>query len=326
MNLLASRPEVARELGARAKDYVARECNWGSVALRYARFLNTVVDGTEYREPADGAPVVAPPEPNGAGVWEYVRGWAVAEEAQQYVETHQTRLAKTLAITPPGSASDRVLEMGCYLQITPALKNRLGYGEVRGCCYGKLGRVDERLVLSENGETFACPIDLFDAERDPFPYPDGHYATVLCCELIEHLSADPMHLMSEINRILKPGGYLVLTTPNAVALRAIAGILNGLHPGSFPAYLRSSRASQGDQRHNREYTPREIEQLVETSGFEVTRLETGEIRDRPHPEFGWVRHLLRRYWLDTELRGEGIYAVGRKAGAVRERYPAWLYS
>jgi hypothetical protein len=58
----------------------------------------------------------------------------------------------------------------------------------------------------------------------------------------------------------------------------------------------------------------------------VTRLETGEIRDRPHPEFGWVRHLLRRYWLDTELRGEGIYAVGRKAGAVRERYPAWLYS
>ena len=326
MNLLASRPEVARELGARAKDYVARECNWGSVALRYARFLNTVVDGAEYREPADDAPIVAPPEPNGAGVWEYVRGWAVAEEAQQYVETHQTRLAKTLAITPPGGSCDRVLEMGCYLRITPALKNRLGYGEVRGCYYGKLGRVDERLVLSENGDSFACSIDLFDAERDPFPYPDGHYATVLCCELIEYLSVDPMHLMSEINRILKPCGYLVLTTPNAVALRAIAGILNGLHPGFFPAYLRSSRARQGDQRHYREYTPREIEQLVETSGFEVTRLETGEFRDRPHPEFGWVRHLLRRYRLDTELRGEGIYAVGRKAGAVRERYPAWLYS
>jgi hypothetical protein len=74
MNLLASRPEVTRELGSRAKDYVARECNWGSVALRYARFLNTVVDGTEYREPAEGAPIVAPPEPNGAGVWEYLRG------------------------------------------------------------------------------------------------------------------------------------------------------------------------------------------------------------------------------------------------------------
>jgi hypothetical protein len=30
--------------------------------------------------------------------------------------------------------------------------------------------------------------------------------------------------------------------------------------------------------------------------------------------------------LDKSLRGEGIYAVGRKTGAVRERYPGWLYS
>jgi SAM-dependent methyltransferase len=34
----------------------------------------------------------------------------------------------------------------------------------------------------------------------------------LCCELIEHLREDPMHLMAEINRILKPGGYLIFTT------------------------------------------------------------------------------------------------------------------
>jgi hypothetical protein len=42
MNLLASRPDVAREIGARAKDYVARECGWGSVARRYAEFLADV--------------------------------------------------------------------------------------------------------------------------------------------------------------------------------------------------------------------------------------------------------------------------------------------
>ncbi len=32
-------------------------------------------------------------------------------------------------------------------------------------------------------------------------------------------------------------------------------------------------------------------------------------------------HLLERYNLDTGLRGDGIYAVGRKTGPVRERYP-----
>jgi len=41
----------------------------------------------------------------------------------------------------------------------------------------------------------------------------------------------------------------------------------------------------------------------------------------PRPEYGWVVHLLERYRLDTELRGDGIYAVGRKTGPVKERYP-----
>jgi hypothetical protein len=26
------------------------------------------------------------------------------------------------------------------------------------------------------------------------------------------------------------------------------------------------------------------------------------------------------------LRGDGIYALGRKTGSVRERWPAWLYA
>jgi len=39
-----------------------------------------------------------------------------------------------------------------------------------------------------------------------------------------------------------------------------------------------------------------------------------------------VEHLLDRYILTKEHRGDGIYAVGRKTGAVRNRYPAWLYS
>jgi hypothetical protein len=81
-----------------------------------------------------------------------------------------------------------------------------------------------------------------------------------------------------------------------------------------------------EARHNREYAPREIHQLLENSGFEVTLLETGEFLDAPHPEFAWVKHMLDRYRLETSLRGDGIYAVGRKTGPIRERYPNWLYA
>jgi predicted SAM-dependent methyltransferase len=325
LNLLVSRPEIARELGTRARDYVSRECNWAAVARRYARFLEAVVEGVAYEEevPAEPAPL---PEPLPPRTSEYLGGWATNDDSRGYLEQHQTRLLKTLEITPRGGPCDRILEMGAYLQITPSLRTKLGYGEIRGCYYGPAGHVDHRAVTSAEGEPFDCAVDLFDAEKDRYPYPDDHYATVLCGELIEHLFEDPMHMMSEINRILKPGGHLVLTTPNAAGLRAIAAILEGYHPGFFPAYIRPSESGQVDARHNREYTPREIRQLLEIAGFEVTLLETGEFREEPHPELGWVSHLLKRYWLDTDLRGDGIYAVGRKCGPVRERYPAWLYS
>ena len=48
LNLLVSRPDVARALGERAKNYVAAECNWPAVARQYAEFLAAVADGRSY--------------------------------------------------------------------------------------------------------------------------------------------------------------------------------------------------------------------------------------------------------------------------------------
>jgi glycosyltransferase involved in cell wall biosynthesis/SAM-dependent methyltransferase len=334
LNLLFSRPDVAQSLGARARLWVERECSWESVARRYADFLQAVIEGKPWPPPiaakeeqADDEPAPEPtPEPV-AVPGEYIAGWTKEEDgARGYVETHMTRLERTLAITPPGSAHDRILEMGAYLHITPALKTKLGYGEVRGCYYGAAGSADHRVATSETGERFECDIDLFDAERDPFPYPDGHFSTILCCELIEHLPNDPMHMMTEINRVLKPGGHLVLTTPNITSLRAVAGILQGFHPMLFPAYIRPRESGEVEARHAREYSPNEVKALLAVSGFEVTLLETGPFRQAPTPELSWVEHLLDRYILPREHRGDGIYAVGRKTGPPKERYPGWLYS
>jgi glycosyltransferase involved in cell wall biosynthesis/SAM-dependent methyltransferase len=326
LNLLVSRPELARAMGARAREWVKRECSWESVAQRYAEFVESVVQGKEWQPEPSVAPAEPVPEPvTVAG--EYIAAWAPVEDGSRaYVESHVTRLEKTLAITPPGRPEDRVLEMGAYLQITPALKTQLGYGEVYGCYYGSLGKTDRRIVTSETGETFECKIDLFDAEKDRFPYEDGYFSTVLCCELIEHLVADPMHMMIEINRILRMGGTLVLTTPNIASLRAVAGILQGFHPALFPAYIRPHEDGAVDARHNREYTAPEIRSLLENSGFDVALLETGPFRDEPKPEFGWVEHLLDRYMLSKDYRGDGIYVVGKKVGPAKDRYPAWLYS
>jgi glycosyltransferase involved in cell wall biosynthesis/SAM-dependent methyltransferase len=341
LNLLVSRPGVARAMGERARQWVADECNWAHVAGMYRDFGTAVRDGrtwvnTEPAEPAvttEEVPVEAvvdappPPEAPQQVEPEYILGWAARDaESTSYAETHITRLERTLNITPPGGPEDRILEMGAYMQMTPALRGRLGYGEVRGCYYGPAGQTDHREVKSATGEIFTCEVDLFDAEKDRFPYPDEHFATILCCELLEHLPSDPMFLMAEINRILRPGGHVVMTTPNVASLRALRAILEGYHPGFFPAYIKPAEpGAEVEARHAREYTPREMHYLLQDSGFEVVRLETGEFLDKPRPEERWVIHLLERYQLPKHLRGDGIYAVGKKLGPVVKRYPAWLY-
>src|SRR5262249_23409843 len=219
LNLLVTRPELARTMGETAKRYVAGYCSWDRVAEMYADFLRAVNEGREWTAPpapakrlSAGAPDTGQAEhlpaepaqtlpaasfraeatatplaerpsaepsqtPLGASLsaevpaplhpWaEYILGYAAeSEEKQSYVRMHLTRLVRTLEITPRGSAEDRILEMGAYMQITPALKYLLGYGEVRGSYLGAVGRIDQRETRSTTGEVFCCSVDHFDAER-----------------------------------------------------------------------------------------------------------------------------------------------------------------
>lgn len=242
-----------------------------------------------------------------------------------YADAHLGRFIHTLEITPCGAAGDRILEMGAYMQITPALKTILGYGEVRGSYLGPAGTTDDKRVVSNTGETFQCYIDLFDAESDPFPYPDGHFKTVVCCELLEHLAEDPMHMIAEVNRVLQVDGHLVLSTPNIISFRSIAGVLGGYHPGLYSQFTTLRGGNKANPRHAREYTPGEIHHLLESSGFVVERVETGPYgMDRP-AQHDWVIPIMQEKGLGTDLREEVIHAVGRKTGPVKDRYPSWLY-
>lgn len=245
-------------------------------------------------------------------------------DGEAYARTHLGRLVRTLEITPAGSEGDRILEMGAYMQITPALKTKLGYGEVRGCYLGKLGIVDQKHVASSAGEKFDCKIDLFNAEADQYPYPDGHFTTVICCELLEHLELDPMYLMSEVNRILRAGGHLVLSTPNICSLRSISNAIGGYHPGLFTQYVKPLPGADTN-RHQREYAPREVAMLMDAAGFGVERLETGPYGMERPPDYDWVMEILKQRNGSLDLREDTIHVVAQKTGPVKDRFPGWLY-
>jgi glycosyltransferase involved in cell wall biosynthesis len=327
LKVLVEDRDMARAIGDRGRAYVQENCAWPKVAEEYANFLQ---ESRRQTLPSTVAPEADSHEPektfpSAEELAEYIVGFSHSSKLMEdYLLLHLNRLVRTLQITPAGNPQDAVLELGSYLQITPALKRYLGYGEVRGAYFGGGGEPQTRSTMSVSGEVFNCLSDLFDCERDRFPYPDGTFRTVLCCELLEHLAGDPMHMMSEINRILAPNGWLVLTTPNIASFRGIYAIVRGYHPGFFPSYIRPSADGTVDPRHSREYTPREIVLLSEAAGFYVERLETGDYMAAPGDYEDTAAWLAARGF-STDLRGDVIYCVAKKIGSVRDRWPRDFY-
>jgi SAM-dependent methyltransferase len=241
--------------------------------------------------------------------------------ARDYMDVHLPRLVRTMTLVPKPAGSRRALELGSYMQMAPALYALCEYPEVRGADFGQLGRSVRKSVTLANGE-FTCDIDFFDAGRDRFPYQDGHFSLVLCCEMLEHLMRDPMHMMLEIRRVLEPGGKLLLTTPNCAGLTCIANMLDGRD--NAQVYSRYSRTKPDDPPHVREYTAYEIVELMSAAGFKTEQLLTERIEGRD--QAAWVHALLERNHLDTSLRGEQTYCVATMNPDLPvNRYPAWLY-
>jgi len=226
---------------------------------------------------------------------------------------------------PPSRTSGRILELGCYMHITPFLQPLRGYRDVRGAHYGRLGAT-ERKTASVRGRVFEVCMDLFDAERDRFPYDDGYFETVLVCEVVEHLLYDPMHLLLECHRILEERGRLVVTTPNVASLKGVACVLHGYdNPQLYSKYTRPRPDSPPNIPHVREYTAFEVQYALRAAGFEIETVFTEPIAE-------WAEHLpmwnfLKENGYNTSMRGEQTYCIGiKRSGLPVTRYPEFLYA
>tara|TARA_Y100000816_G_C26099588_1_gene582481 strand:- start:1341 stop:2117 length:777 start_codon:yes stop_codon:yes gene_type:complete len=89
----------------------------------------------------------------------------------------------------------------------------------------------------------------FCQESPPLDFPDSTFDNILCLEMIEHIPEDKAPvLLDEIFRCLKKGGYLLLSTPNAL-----------------------NRGKHYPEGHIKEYTVNEMEGLIHSAGFTVTK-------------------------------------------------------
>jgi SAM-dependent methyltransferase len=118
---------------------------------------------------------------------------------------------------------------------------------------------------------FGLDVRRCDIEREPLPFDDAGFHLVVCSEVFEHLRVDPVFALTQINRVLAPGAYLLLTTPNLYAVQQIARFLTGRGIGDPLAEFMKLR-TLGHMGHVREYSHREMRRFLDYAGFAVEQL------------------------------------------------------
>ena len=108
---------------------------------------------------------------------------------------------------------------------------------------------------------------------------DGSADAVVAGEIIEHLYS-PLHFLAEVSRVLKPGGHLILTTPNVSYIGNVIRLATGR--SCYEELATSHLYFDSEWRaHIRLYDRRELALLCRRSGLteEVTTfLDNGEDR------------------------------------------------
>ena len=94
-------------------------------------------------------------------------------------------------------------------------------------------------------------------------FSDSTFDGAIFTEVLEHIAiADPVSVIKEIARVLKPGATLLLTTPNVCNLANLIALAQGNNIFWAPEIFYGST-----DRHNREYTPAEVVATVMRSGL-----------------------------------------------------------
>jgi 2-polyprenyl-3-methyl-5-hydroxy-6-metoxy-1,4-benzoquinol methylase len=168
-------------------------------------------------------------------------------------EFRETRIKKCISIINKLKKGS-FLDIGCSTGEWGQLWMKSGW-DVSGIDIDK-----EHLKDAENKglKTSYC-----DLNSDNIPYNDNSFDLIFAGEIIEHL-IDTDGFITELYRCVKPGGFVLITTPNLVSFENRIRILFGKYPMWVDYRLQGSG-------HIRAYTPATLRKQLRTIGFSIKK-------------------------------------------------------
>lgn len=128
---------------------------------------------------------------------------------------------------------------------------------------------------------------LIAADACALPLRTNSIDCAVCSEMLEHL-AEPSFALSEIRRILKSNGFLLITVPNLFCLDSIEGRVHFFEAIGMTLHRSgiSSRWRNGINTHIQKLSPKAWADLITSNGFKI-------IEQNPVYVFPYIPYFLK---------------------------------
>lgn len=159
----------------------------------------------------------------------------------------------------------RIVDLGGGASNFTAVLSRMGLEASLVDDFGGGGGVDTRdLAWLDVYRELGVKVYSQDLLSQPLPFPAESVDVLTCFHSLEHWHHSPRRLFAEIQRILRPEGYIVLATPNAVNLRKRIYAVVGLNPAPDLMTWYKGDVYRG---HVREPSVADLHRLLDMNGF-----------------------------------------------------------
>jgi ubiquinone/menaquinone biosynthesis C-methylase UbiE len=137
-------------------------------------------------------------------------------EVGQYIQQHYMRFRKIineinkLYQTNTNKEKIKILDFASHTGVMGIVLKTFGY---------EIHCTDLENVIQANLDNYTkndLKVRFLNNNWDRLPYPDDHFDCLIFSEVLEHLYESPIKYLEEFYRILKPDGYLLITTPNVM--------------------------------------------------------------------------------------------------------------